>query len=293
MSTAAIQKTRINSLNYDPEPENRYRWVIGIGLAVVLILALVLAADQLMNPNRFPITEVEVSGELVNVSGSAVQAIVSSRLIGSFFSLNLAELEASVEKDPWVHTAAIRRVWPSTIVVEVVEVKPVAVWGKDKWLNFTGDLVSQPVGTARSQSAELPKISGPEAESRAVWRAFRHWSGQFASVGLSLDALDLDDTGLWSLNLTLGALALSRSSDSNLVGADQVTMVVERADAEIKVDRFILALSQELIDRFPEMQHVDLRYPNGFAIDWRDGLSSEKMLSASNGNDKSKTSTSN
>jgi cell division protein FtsQ len=281
MSPAATMNTTESSaLGVEVQAGSRYRWVTRFGLATVLVLALVLAADQLLNPHRFPIKQVEISGSFVNASGAAVRTVVETNLQGNFFSVNLTELENAVEQVAWVYSSAIRRVWPSTIVVEIVEIKPVANWGDNKWLNFTGDLVSRPDDNVPETAAMLPKISGPESESRAIWAAFRNWSGQFSSVGLSLDSLSLDKTGLWTLELALGALVVNRSQDSEQPATRVVTMVVDRGDAERKVDRFIQALSRELIDRFPGMLHVDLRYPNGFAIQWQDGMDSGEYLSA-------------
>ena len=58
-------------------------------------------------------------------------------------------------------------------------------------------------------------------------------------------------------------------------------------------DRFIHALSRELIDRFPQMLNVDLRYPNGFAIQWQDALEDGQYLSAIEQGPDTKTATGN
>ena len=281
MSPAATMNAAASTiLGEDVRVRSRYRWVTRFGLAVVLVLALVLAADQVLNPHRFPIKEIKISGDFVNADSSAVRSVVQSKLKGNFFSVNLGELENAVEGVEWIYSTAIRRLWPSTIVVEIVEIKPVANWGEDKWLNFTGDLVARPQGKVPYSAAALPAISGPEGESRKIWAAFRNWSGQFSSVGLSLDSLSLDKTGLWTLELALGALVVNQNQNEEQPAAGVVTMVVDRVGAEHKVDRFIHALSRELIDRFPQMLHVDLRYPNGFAIQWQDGLEDGQYLSA-------------
>jgi cell division protein FtsQ len=159
-----------------------------------------------------------------------------------------------------------------------VEVQPVARWGNDKWLNFTGDLVDRQMEYQMEGNSDLPLLFGQEADLEIIWNAFQQWSGRFASNGLNLNELKLDDTGLWNLKLSLGALALNseqiRKRDTeNWDMSKQVTMVVDRGNAFPRIQRFIAALNQELIVQFPDMNSIDLRYPNGFAIGWLDSKS--------------------
>ena len=169
----------------------------------------------------------------------------------------------------------MRRVWPATLIVEIVEIKPVASWGSEQWLNFTGDLVRRPAGAAATGAPRLPEISGPAPARREIWEAFRDWSGQFAAAGLALNALHLDGTGRWTLELTPGALTAGRGAAAQQPAA---TMVVGRNAAAGKVARFILALKQGFIEQVPAMRHIDLRYPNGFAIRWRDSAAAPQRL---------------
>ncbi|MFV0435939.1 MAG: cell division protein FtsQ/DivIB [Desulfopila sp.] len=48
----------------------------------------------------------------------------------SLLQLDTDEVAAKVEKDPWVSKAVVKRDWPSTLVVEVVEHQPVAMVNK-------------------------------------------------------------------------------------------------------------------------------------------------------------------
>jgi cell division protein FtsQ len=181
-------------------------------------------------------------------------------------------------------------------VVDVVEVQPVAEWGNHQWLNFTGDLVQR---EDLPGEPDLPVLSGPDNQKKEVWQAFQRWSSMFGSNGLTLDELRLDTRGLWYLKLSLGALALDRRSSSPdgavLTGlstveseknelavdasalvkkqaAEPVTMTVKQEHADERVKRFVDALNHQLIVEFPGMRSIDLRYPNGFAISWKNSL---------------------
>ena len=272
------------------------QWLKTAIVLVLIALGGVFLADQMFNPAKFQITEIEVHGQFRNVDGDRVKRVVESGMKGNYFSVSLKGLESQITKLPWAYSASVRRRWPSTLVVDVVEVQPVAVWGESRWLNFTGDLVAKQQPGRIHKYTQLPRIHGPENDVSLVWQSFRRWSGKFASTGLSLDGLTLGSNGLWSLELSLGALAMNRSSqsgsdpsltepvktsdrldsESNTVG--HVAMIVDNAFADERINRFIKTLNQHLIVQFPYMTSIDLRYPNGFAIRWQDDIPPERRI---------------
>jgi cell division protein FtsQ len=265
-------------------------------ILVLIVLAGIFIADQMFNPAKFQITEIEVHGQFLNVDGEQVKRVVESAMTGNYFSISLKKLENQIKNLPWAYSASVRSRWPSTLVVEVVEIQPVAVWSESRWLNFTGDLVAQQQPGKVAQYTQLPKLSGPDSDISLVWQSFRRWSGKFASTGLSLDGLTLDSRGLWYLQLSLGALAMNRSAetvadpasaeqdaasdqaDSESNQTDYVSMIVDDTLADERINRFIKTLNQQLIVQFPYMTSIDLRYPNGFAIRWQDDIPPESRV---------------
>ena len=258
--------------------KTRPGWIIFMAGILISGLIVLFVTDRLFNPKKFLIDEIEVHGSFIHVDGEQVKQIVETAIKGNFFSVSLHRLESEIKNIPWVFSVSLRRKWPSTIAVNVVEVQPVARWGDHKWLNFTGDLVDRQGGYEMNDHNDLPLLFGPEGEIKIIWNAFQQWSGRLASNGLALNELKLDGTGLWHLKLSLGALALNSEQirqldDENLDLSRQVAMVVDRSNAFSRIQRFIAALNQELIVQFPDMNSIDLRYPNGFAIGWLDSES--------------------
>ena len=287
ISTANINDS--DNINLSKKPS----WLpLFIGLLFAGLLFLFIA-DRLFHPEKFQITEIVVHGQFKKVDGAQIKKVVQQGIDGNYFSVGLQRLEREIEQLPWVFSASLRRKWPSTIVVDVEEVEPVARWGEDSWLNFTGDLVSKQIdhdidhGVDHDiSSAGLPLLSGPRASIHIVWKEFQRWSGRFASNGLSLKELSLDSRGLLNFQLSLGALSLNSDQyqQSVLEGEIKlgaVNMVVELAHSKTRIERFISALDQQLIIQFPQMKTIDLRYPNGFAISWRESGPSSEVLAES------------
>ena len=75
----------------------------------------------------------------------------------------------------------------------------------------------------------------------------------FASSGHDVRALRLDARGSWSLVLSDGA-----------------EVIVGRSDPRPRIGRFARLLPQLLAQPRGTLRRVDLRYTNGFALQWAD-----------------------
>ncbi len=245
-------------------------WEMATGRLLLTLLVILFVADWLFQPGKFQIEEIRVYGESADSGNEQIEKVVRDALDGNFFSTSLKRLEHEVEQLPRVFSASLRRQWPSTIVVNVVEAEFAARWGSDKWLSTAGDLVVRKVNERWDHSA-LARLDGPEDQAEAVWNVFRQWSGKFAAAGLSLDALNLSPTGLLDFTISAADSGLQREQrPAHGHTADtEVTLIVELQNSRIRVRRFLDALNEGLLARFPEMASVDLRYPHGFAIGWR------------------------
>ena len=75
----------------------------------------------------------------------------------------------------------------------------------------------------------------------------------FAPLGLRVQGLAMDRRGSWSLALDSGT-----------------EVVIGRADARPRLQRFVRMLPQLLARNAQPLQRADLRYTNGFALSWRE-----------------------
>ena len=258
-------------------------WVIVLVFVLLVAIVGLFLLDWLYNPEKFRIEEVEIRGQLDHVDTELIRTAVASELDGNYFSARLEEIEGAIRTLPWVFDANVRRRWPSTLVVGVDEVRPIAAWGQDRWLNASGDLVER-----EPWDGKLPVLDGPESKKEVVWRAFQEWRGLFASQGLTLDRLEFDERELWHMTLSFaGPMDRQRApeadaADRPLPVTAEVVMIVDNLDAGARIRRLISALNRQLITDFPSMRSIDLRYPNGFAIHWVNGMPGARELAESN-----------
>lgn len=264
--------------------ETSSKWLTVFVILLFFSLAGTFLADRIFNPENFRITDIEIRGDFNHVNTEDISSVVNNRISGNYFSVDLEDLENRINTLSWVHSTSLRRQWPSTLVIDIVEVVPVAIWGESQWLNFTGDLVDKELPLEISFK-DLPKLSGPESTVDLVWQSYRDWSGKFASNGLYLEGLMLDSSRLWHLELSLGSLARIKQPASpqedetvDRPALSYVSMVVDSQFSSTRIDRFIRSLNQNLILEFPYMKSIDLRYPNGFTILWQDGQNPEQRI---------------
>jgi cell division protein FtsQ len=220
-------------------------------LAGLLALASVFGALYwLLLPERFPVGQVVIKGNLKNTTAAQIEAALP-RVAGNFFALDLAAVRAGVERLPWVRRVAVRRVWPGGLEVSIEEHVALARWG-------TGDEASRLVNThgetfTAKTGDTLPSFVAPGGTSAEVTRRYRRFAEIVAPLDTGVERLVLTQRHAWQLRLGNGMhLMLGRDGDV----------------AETRLRRFVEVYPA--VDR-KKLDYVDLRYPNGFALrvpDW-------------------------
>jgi cell division protein FtsQ len=218
----------------------------GLFLAAALIAAYLLGRAAMTSP-LFPLRTVSVVGDLHHVTGDAIRAGLAGRVSGNFFAANLDTLRGAVEQIPWVRRAAVRRQWPDLIQVRVEEQVPIARWSDKGLVNKYGELFAGDPDTA------LPLLEGPPGTESLVAARYAVFRASLAPLGTDLVALVLSPRHAWQIRLASGTtLELGREEP--------------REPAEARLERLVAAFPQIVAALGQPVEHVDLRYPNGFAV---------------------------
>lgn len=220
-------------------------WGLGTAAAVWLVFQLaVLALDQ-------PIRAIEIEGSFKRVSALEVEAELTQDIGRGFFSADLRAMRMRLEALPWVDSAQVRRVWPDTVKVAVVEQVAAARWGDDGLLNVRGELFMESV---RHIPAELPHLGGPEGAQVQVAERYLLLRERLADVGLQVLMVEVDARGAWRIGLANG-----------------IEVRLGRRDIDARIERLLAAIDGVLVERMSEISYVDMRYSNGFSVGWSIG----------------------
>ncbi|HEX3948356.1 MAG TPA: cell division protein FtsQ/DivIB [Steroidobacteraceae bacterium] len=214
-----------------------------------LVLALIGALSALTWALDRPVKAISIDGRFQRVSPGQIEKAVAPFASQGFMSANLADIQRAVESLPWVDHARIARRWPNSLRVTVTEQTAAARWGESGLLNTRGELF---VRAAAHVPAELPRLSGPDGTESTVAQRYLAVQGRMLEAGMRIAALRLDERGAWEMDLDSG-----------------VTVRLGRRDVDARIDRFIHTASQVIAHRLTEINYVDMRYSNGFAIGWR------------------------
>lgn len=216
----------------------------GIVAGLAALAGCLGALYWLLLPERFPVSEVRLVGELKRTSASEIHAALPP-VSGNFFVADLSEVRAGLERLPWVRRVAVRRVWPGRLEVSVEEHVALARWGEEALVNTHGERF---LATTREP---LPAFFAPGGTQSEVARRYVRFAAIVAPLGTSIERVVLSPRHAWQLRLANGLhLMLGRDADA----------------AEARLKKFVDAYPATLARVSQKYEYVDLRYPNGFAL---------------------------
>lgn len=189
------------------------------------------------------IDEVEITGQ----SETSEVDVLNALGIGAFPSLVTFDVDAAragVEALPWVEEASIKKLYPDTLQIAVVERTPFAMWqhdGKVSLIDRDGRVITDAVS---DRYAKLPFVVGPGAERRV---------DEFVELV----------AGVPELKIHAGVLISNRRWNVVLSGGIEL-LLPEGDPAEALVAAAALDSDSGLLSR--DIAAVDLRLPNRLVV---------------------------
>lgn len=221
-------------------------WLLALALVTLPVLAVL---NGWVMPDRWPMRRLEVTAEFQHVSAEQIRTTVASQIGRGYFDTDPAAIRNALAELPWVEQVRVRKRWPDRLEVQLLEYRARARWGETRLLSDQGVLFTTP-GADELQG--LPQLSGPEERLAEVLAFHEAAQRQLSSIGLQLRGTTLSRRGSWTLLL-----------------ADGSSIVVGRnAEPAARLARLVRALPQLLAGEQRVFARIDLRYSNGFAIQW-------------------------
>jgi len=221
------------------------------GAAALLIGAAGLRL--LLESPLFPVREIVVRGALKNAQRADLEHAARG-LGGNLFAVADPAVRARLEQAPWVRRVDVRRIWPDRIEAVIEEHVALARWGDDALVNTFGEKFGDGARSRgdRAPSPNLPTLAGPAGSEALVAERYRRFTALLAPLGESAERVILTPRHAWQVRLASGlTLELGRDGSET---------------AEMRLARFVEVFPETLGRLGHRYQHVDLRYPNGFAL---------------------------
>lgn len=198
-----------------------------------------------------PITSLILTGTHDNVSTDSIKKVLlKQKKKLNFFTLNINEIQIELEALPWIYSVSIRKEWPDTIKVHIVEQSIVAIWNKKALLNRFGEVI---------------EISPDELKHNLV--------SLTGKDDYAHSTLDLYNKLLQLIKVSKFKISELSNDSRNATAILLKNGIVLKLGKEQKLDRIQRFLAVfPLIERgynIETISYVDLRYDTGMSIGWK------------------------
>jgi cell division protein FtsQ len=231
------------------------KWLSEKLLRVVIALLLFAGMGayltvELAKEELFPVKYVRLEGDLRYIDRAEIRAEIEPLLEKGFLSLDMGAISQSLEQLAWVESVHIARIWPDTLQVGLTEQKPYLKWGADAYLNKRGE---QFESSGRAVSESLPELFGNKGQEKVLLGHFEMIKEALVQQGMKIKTFRVTERQAWQIKL--------ENKIEILLGRDQPIVAFER------FIRSVPLLGEERLQR---ISRIDMRYPNGFAAQWKE-----------------------
>jgi cell division protein FtsQ len=224
------------------------RLILFFSLIIMPLLIVLGVRYWIKQPESLMIKSVKVQGDFNFLDKATLSPIISPFVKTNLYLLDKKSLEEEIEFNPWVYSASLTSLWPTTLVVKIHEQKPIAFWGDKAMVNEFGEVIDVDLP---AQKNKLPMLYSPFDKGREMVESYvkiRKWMKDFP-----VDIVEFTENtrGSWLLKLSNG-----------------MKVKVGRKEHERRLRRFMVGYSNQLVRQVKKIDTVDLRYTNGFAVKW-------------------------
>ena len=228
-------------------PENLNLKPILGGLSALVLLLGIGGLFATVRSNG-AVTHLQVQGPFKHVTPQVIRGVAQDQIASGFLSVDLMQLREQLEHLPWVEHARVERVWPADLRIRVWEREPFARWG-DKALLSTQAVAFEP--DAKDLPQGLPQLFGPPGHESEVMETYKRVVPLLVQTPFPIGRLGMNARAEWLAYTPTG-----------------IELRLGQGQPDAKVDTITGPMARVLAQRLQEVNYVDLRYTNGFAVAW-------------------------
>ncbi|MFO7809312.1 cell division protein FtsQ/DivIB [Guyparkeria sp.] len=227
-----------------------WRWAWRVGLWLAFFTAVVLVSQRVWLKLQSPVAVLEIDGANRFATEERVRQELWPALGQGIWTVDITALRKRLMEDAWLTEVRITRKWPDRLLVDLQTHQPIATWNGERLLSAAG-VVFEP--QRRPVDLRLPQLAGPAGSQWTVWERYTSLTPVLAGVGMELTGVAMSPRG--SLSLSLASGAVIQTGQESL---------------EARLQRLLDVYPDTLAGKMDQVERIDLRYSNGFAVAWRD-----------------------
>ncbi len=229
------------------------------GLTWLLISSLIVAGVwdgwrelKAQGADLLPIKYVRIEGVFQYLTKDEIKQALLKQIMTGFLNADMQAIRQVLLGLPWIAQVQVKRVWPDAIEIKVYEQYPVARWGNIGLLNEHGDLF---IPTNLAKFSKLPLVYGPRGQEKKLMEMMKQLQTASADNALEIVAFTVNDRRAWTVLL-----------------ANELELKLGRKDPLQKFQHFLPSIPVLGKERIAAMSTIDLRYPNGYAVTWKQNV---------------------
>jgi cell division protein FtsQ len=246
----ALDKSKARSQASRTQPKQDFKLHVSKRFVVIAVVFVAISLLVALVPKEqwLPIERIRITGEFRQLDTDKLQAELKPYLGAGFFSVDIKKIQNLVGQQPWISEVSVRRVWPSKIVVAVVEKQAFARWDDKHLLSNRAEVFEADT----KEFKDLPLINGYQGQSEQLLQNYLSLKQKFEASGIQLSSLREDGKGSISLLLN-GHLKVNLGTE----------------DTEDKIANLLAVYPLQIKPKTELIKYIDFRYSNGFAIAWK------------------------
>ncbi len=219
-------------------------------LIIGACFALGFGAYRSLHETRyFPVQLVHVYGAQ-HVDHDELQNLLKPLVAHNFFSVDMELIKDRLHQFAWVEDITIRRIWPNRVDIIIGEHRPIAHWREGKLLSANGDLFNP---GEYASPANLPEFVGPEGTQGILLQFFEDFNRELLPLHAKITRLELTPYQMWRLTLDSG-----------------IRLDLGHINILAHLGQFVKVFPKVIGNKAKDVEYVDLRYPNGMAVKWKE-----------------------
>lgn len=221
----------------------------GLLIAALFVSTGILAHQNFDTISYFvnrPVVKVRMDAQWQQLREAEIRNLLSGVMGRGFFEIDVAQVKQRLEQHPWVAQAAVQRVWPDSLALEITEHVAIARWQDSSLLNQYGEIFRP---AQLDALGKLPRLTGPNESQFLMMQQYQRFSQVLFPSGMKLTELELSSRGSWDLVLN-----------------ETLHVKVGRANLNEKLERFVRFYENQPKGKSELFDSIDLRYGNGIAV---------------------------
>jgi cell division protein FtsQ len=236
--------------------------------------------NHLYKKDSFPIAQIMMVNKLNEQDANQLQHIISSEMNGGFFSLNIELLREEIETLAWIDIVSVRKKWPESVYVDIKEKQVSARWLMSDNSRFTINKLKQQswnnknlisdkaivFSTTLTQEQfekykQLALLSVPDHSLKEGLEKCQKIDEKVKHSDLKVLRCFQDQRLSWFVELDNGF---------QLYLGQQKNRENKEVDNIIKRTELFISAYEEIFKKYEQdIERIDMRYTNGFAIKWK------------------------